>query len=232
VIISDVGFELKAGEAVGIIGPSGGGKSTLARGLVGVWPLLRGDVRLDEADLGQWDPDALGSHIGYLPQEVSLLDATVAENICRLDPEADGEKILAAAQAAGVHEMIVRFPQGYESVIGANGLSLSAGQRQRVALARALYEDPFLVVLDEPNSNLDAEGEAALTHAVLSVRKRGGIVVIIAHRPSALAAVDLIGVVQGGKLAAFGPKSEILTQHTKVVPTAPAADKALPRPAA
>jgi len=232
VIISDVSFELKAGQAVGIIGPSGGGKSTLARGLVGVWPLLRGDVRLDEADLGQWDPDALGQHIGYLPQEVSLLDATVGENICRLDPKADGNKILAAAQAAGVHDLIVRLPQGYESPLGANGLSLSAGQRQRIALARALYENPFLIVLDEPNSNLDAEGEAALTQAVLGVRARGGIVVIIAHRPSALAAVDLIGVVQGGKLAAFGPKSEILTQHTKVVPTAPASDRPMPRPAA
>ncbi len=232
VIIGDVSFELKGGQAVGIIGPSGGGKSTLARGLVGVWPLLRGDVRLDEADLGQWDPDALGRHIGYLPQEVSLLDATVGENICRLDPNADGQKILAAAQAAGVHEMIVRLPQGYESPLGANGLSLSAGQRQRVALARALYEDPFLVVLDEPNSNLDAEGEAALTQAVLGVRERGGIVVIIAHRPSALAAVDLIGVIQGGKLAAFGPKSEILTQHTKAVPSVPAPEKPMPRPAA
>lgn len=232
VIVSDVNFELKAGQAVGIIGPSGGGKSTLARGLVGVWPLLRGDVRLDEADLGQWDPDALGRHIGYLPQEVSLLDATVGENICRLDPNADGQKILAAAQAAGVHDLIVRLPQGYESPLGANGLSLSAGQRQRIALARALYEDPFLVVLDEPNSNLDAEGEAALTQAVMGVRARGGLVVIIAHRPSALAAVDLIGVVQGGKLAAFGPKSEILTQHTKVVPASPAPEKSAPRPAA
>ncbi len=231
VIISDVSFEINAGQAVGVIGPSGGGKSTLARGLVGVWPLLRGDVRLDEADLGQWDPDALGAHVGYLPQEVSLLDATVAENICRLDPQADGNKVLAAAQAAGVHEMIVRLPQGYESPIGANGLSLSAGQRQRVALARALYGNPFLVVLDEPNSNLDAEGEAALTHAILGVRARGGIVVIVAHRPSALAAVDLIGVVQGGKLAAFGPKSEILTQHTKAVPT-PVLDKPVSRPAA
>src|SRR5690606_13173237 len=176
--------------------------------------------------------DALGRHIGYLPQEVSLLDATVGENICRLDPNADGQKILAAAQAAGVHDLIVRLPQGYESPLGANGLSLSAGQRQRIALARALYEDPFLVVLDEPNSNLDAEGEAALTQAVMGVRARGGLVVIIAHRPSALAAVDLIGVVQGGKLAAFGPKSEILTQHTKVVPASPAPEKSAPRPAA
>lgn len=229
VILSDVGFELRAGQAVGIIGPSGGGKSTLARGLTGVWPLLRGDVRLDGADLAQWAPEELGRHIGYLPQEVSLLDATVSENICRLDPEADGKKILAAAQAAGVHELIVRLPQGYETPLGANGCALSAGQRQRIALARALYDDPFLVVLDEPNSNLDAEGEAALTQAILGVRARGGIVVVIAHRPSALAAVDMVGVIQNGKLAAFGPKEEIVAQS---VPARPGAAKPVSRPAA
>ncbi|MGE8944518.1 type I secretion system permease/ATPase [Leptospira interrogans] len=215
VVLSEVSFELKAGQAVGIIGPSGGGKSTLARGLTGVWPLLRGDVRLDDADLSQWSPDVLGAHIGYLPQEVSLLDATVSENICRLDPDPDGKKVLAAAKAAGVHELIVRLPQGYETQLGANGMSLSAGQRQRVALARALFNDPFLVVLDEPNSNLDAEGEAALSRAILGVRQRGGIVVIIAHRPSALATVDMIGVIQSGKLAAFGPKDEIIAQDPK-----------------
>lgn len=215
VILSDVTFELSAGQAVGIIGPSGGGKSTLARGLTGVWPLLRGDVRLDGADLGQWDPDELGHHVGYLPQEISLIDASISENICRLDPEADGKKILAAAQAAGVHEMIVRLPQGYETPLGPNGCALSAGQRQRIALARALYDDPFLVVLDEPNSNLDAEGESALTQAILGVRARGGIVVVIAHRPSALAAVDMVGVIQNGKLAAFGPKEEIVAQSAK-----------------
>ncbi len=232
VILSDVSFDLVTGQAVGVIGPSGSGKSTLARALVGVWPVLRGDVRFDDADLAQWDSDALGRHMGYLPQEVSLLDATVAENIARLDPEADGAKILAAAKAAGVHEMIVRLPQGYESQLGANGLALSAGQRQRIALARALYDDPFLVVLDEPNSNLDAEGEAALTQAIQSVRARGGIVVIIAHRPSALAAVDMIGVIQGGKLAAFGAKSEILAQQTKIVSTPSVPEKSVPRPAA
>lgn len=229
VILSDIGFELRAGQAVGIIGPSGGGKSTLARGLTGVWPLLRGDVRLDGADLSQWEPDHLGRHIGYLPQEVSLLDATVSENICRLDPEPDGKKILAAAQAAGVHELIVRLPQGYETPLGPNGCALSAGQRQRIALARALYDDPFLVVLDEPNSNLDAEGEAALTQAILGVRTRGGIVVVIAHRPSALAAVDMVGVIQNGKLAAFGPKEEIVAQSS---PTRPGSATPANRPAA
>ena len=229
VVLSDVALELRAGQAAGIIGPRGGGKSTLARGMTGVWPLLRGNVRLDEADLSQWAPDDLGQYIGYLPQEVALLDATVSENICRLDPDADGAKILAAAKTAGVHDLIVRLPQGYETPLGPNGTSLSAGQRQRVALARALYNDPFLVVLDEPNSNLDAEGEAALTQAIFSVRARGGIVIVVAHRPSALAAVDMLGVIQNGRLAAFGPRDEILTQQTaSKTPIA----QPVPRPAA
>jgi ATP-binding cassette subfamily C protein len=229
VVLSDVAFELKAGQAAGIVGPSGGGKSTLVRGLTGVWPLLRGNVRLDEADLDQWGSDDLGQYVGYLPQEVALLDATVSENICRLDPDAPGAKILAAAKAAGVHDLIVRLPQGYETPLGPNGTALSAGQRQRVALARALYDDPFLVVLDEPNSNLDAEGEAALTQAIFGVRARGGIVIVVAHRPSALAAVDMLGVVQNGRMAAFGPKDEILTQQStsKNVIAQP-----VPRPAA
>lgn len=213
VVLSDLSFDLKSGQAVGIIGPSGGGKSTLARALTGVWPLLRGNVRLDDADYSQWVPDDLGQHIGYLPQEVALLDGTISENISRFDPNADGRRILDAARTAGVHEMIVRLPDGYETALGPNGTALSAGQRQRIALARALYNDPFLVVLDEPNSNLDADGEAALTKAVQSVRDRGGIVVVVAHRPSALAAVDMIGVVQSGKLTAFGTKQEIMGQN-------------------
>ncbi|MBY0226296.1 MAG: type I secretion system permease/ATPase [Hyphomicrobium sp.] len=216
VVLSDVSFELKAGQAAGIIGPSGGGKSTMVRALSGVWPLLRGHLRLDEADYNQWVPDDLGRHIGYLPQEVSLLDGTISENISRFEPDADGRKVLEAAQAAGVHEMIVRLPDGYETELGPNGTALSAGQRQRLALARALYANPFLVILDEPNSNLDAEGEAALTAAVQSVRDRKGIVIVVAHRPSALAACDMIGVVQNGKLAAFGPKEEILGSNAIV----------------
>jgi ATP-binding cassette subfamily C protein len=223
VVLSDISFELKAGQATGIIGPSGGGKSTLVRALTGVWPLLRGHVRLDDADFAQWVPDDLGRHIGYLPQEVSLLDGTISENISRFEPNADGRKILEAAKAAGVHEMIVRLTNGYETELGPNGTALSAGQRQRLALARALYDNPFLVVLDEPNSNLDSEGETALTAAVQSVRERGGIVIVVAHRPSALAACDTIGVVQAGKLAAFGPKDEILGQNgiAKVAKTLP-----------
>lgn len=219
VVLSEVSFDLKAGQGLGIIGPSGGGKSSLVRGITGVWPLLRGSVRLDDADFSQWSPDAIGRHVGYLPQDVSLLDATIGQNISRLDPEADSAKILAAAKAAGVHEMIVRMPQGYDTELGPNGAAMSAGQRQRIALARALYDDPFLVVLDEPNSNLDADGETALTTAILNIRQRGGIVIVVAHRPSALAGVDLIGVVQNGRLAAFGPKDEIFGQQLKPIPT-------------
>ena len=215
VVLSDLSMELKAGQAVGIIGPSGGGKSSFARGLTGVWPLLRGNVRLDDADIGQWDPDVLGKYVGYLPQEISLLDASVSANISRLDPGSVGKKILAAAKAAGIHDMIVRMPQGYDTELGSNGTALSAGQRQRIALARALYDNPFLVVLDEPNSNLDAEGEAALTEAITAVRARGGIAVVIAHRPSALVAVDMIGVIQNGKLVAYGPKDKIFEQQLK-----------------
>ena len=214
VVLSDVSFEVKAGQTVGIIGPSGGGKSTLAKALTGVWPQLRGNVRLDNADITQWSPDDLGRFIGYVPQDVALLDASIGENICRLDPEADGADILAAAQAAGVHDLIVRLPEGYETKLGANGMALSAGQRQRIALARALYGNPFLVILDEPNSNLDADGEMALARAIAGVRARGGIAVVIAHRPSVLSAVDLVGVVQSGKLIAFGPRDEVLAAQT------------------
>lgn len=210
VLVSDVSFELKAGDALGLVGPSGGGKTSLVKGLLGVWPLLRGNVRLDGADLDQWRSEAIGDMIGYLPQDVSLLDGSIADNISRFDAKLDARKIVEAAKAAGVHELIVRLPDGYQTELGPSGTALSAGQRQRIGLARALYGDPFLVALDEPNSNLDAEGEAALTKAIESIRRRKGIVIIIAHRPSALAAVDLVGVVQAGRLMAFGPKHEII----------------------
>lgn len=210
VLLSDVSFQLTAGQALALIGPSGGGKTTLARSLLGIWPLLRGSVRVDGADLKQWPTRFFTEHIGYLPQEVALLDGTVADNIARFDPDADAKMIFRAARAAGIHDLIVRLPNGYQTQIGANGQSLSAGQKQRIALARALYGDPFLVVLDEPNSNLDSEGEEALMKAIVKVRERGGIVVIVAHRPSVLQAVDMVGVVQGGKLVSFGPKEDII----------------------
>lgn len=217
VLLSEFSFELKAGQALGLIGPSGGGKTSLAKGIVGVWPLLRGSVRLDDADLDQFRADTLGSSIGYLPQDVSLLDGTIAENVSRFDREPDARKIVAAAQAAGVHELIVRLPEGYQTELGPSGMALSAGQRQRIGLARALYGDPFLVVLDEPNSNLDNEGEAALSEALVKIKERGGIVIVIAHRPRALFAVDTVGVVQAGKLVALGPKDEILKDSVRPV---------------
>jgi ATP-binding cassette subfamily C protein len=210
VLLSDVEFQVQAGQALGIIGPSGGGKTTLVRALTGIWPVLRGSVRLDGAELTQWKDEDLGRHVGYLPQDVSLLDGTVAENISRLDAENDSRAIVAAAQAAGIHSMIVRLPDGYRTKLGAQGAALSAGQRQRIGLARALYKDPFLVVMDEPNSNLDGEGEAALTEAIKTVRARGGVALVIAHRPSALVAVDLVAVIQNGRMTAFGPKEEII----------------------
>jgi len=215
VLLSEVSFTLNAGDALGIIGPSGGGKTTLVRALTGLWPVLRGSVRLDDAELSQWRDETLGRYVGYLPQDVALLDATIEENISRLQAGGDPARVVAAARAAGVHEMIVRLPEGYHTQLGPLGASLSGGQRQRIGLARALYGDPFLVVLDEPNSNLDGEGEAALTVAMQNVRQRGGIVVVIAHRPSALAAVDLVAVVQNGRITAFGPKEEIVGKFVR-----------------
>jgi len=211
IVLSEVSFELRAGQALGIIGPSAGGKTTLVRALTGIWPVLRGSVRLDGADLAHWPEDEIGRHLGYLPQEISLMDGTIEENISRFDLEPDYRKVIEAARAAGVHEMILRMPEGYRTKLGPQGMALSAGQRQRVALARALYGDPFLVILDEPNSNLDGEGEEALTRAIESIRARNGIAIVVAHRPSALVAVDLVAIVQNGRLTAFGKKEEIMT---------------------
>lgn len=209
VIASDINFELNAGQALGLIGPSGSGKSSIAKAITNVWPVARGSVRLDGAEHDQWLPSEYGNNIGYLPQDVSLLFGTVAENICRFDENPDDGLIVRAAKSARVHELIVRLPNGYQTELGPNGTDLSAGQRQRIALARALYRDPFLVVLDEPNSNLDVEGEDALTAAIMEVRQRQGIVIVIAHRPSALTAVDMIGIVNDGKLVKFGSKQDI-----------------------
>lgn len=212
VLVQEVAFKLEAGQGLGIIGPSGSGKSSLARVLVGVWPSARGKVRLDGAALDQWSPEQLGPHIGYLPQDVELLAGTVAENIARFEDKPEAEAVIAAAKAVGVHDMIVALPQGYETPVGDHGGSLSAGQAQRVALARAVYRNPFLVVLDEPNSHLDAEGDTALTRAILGIRERKGIVVVIAHRPSAIAGVDQILMLNQGRVQAFGPKDEVLAK--------------------
>lgn len=210
--LRDISFTLQAGQGLAIIGPSGSGKSTLARALVGVWPLLRGEFRLDAATLDQWREDERGALIGYMPQDVQLFDGTIADNIARFDPEISEDAVRAAAQAAGAYDMVLALPQGFETMVGEDGSLLSGGQRQRIALARALYKDPFLVVLDEPNASLDAEGDGALTRAIAGIRSRGGIVVVIAHRPSALAGIDQVLVLADGQMQAFGPKNEVLRQ--------------------
>ena len=214
-VVQSVAFQMQSGQGLGLIGPSASGKSTLARALVGVWPTLRGEVRLDGATLDQWEPDALGQHIGYLPQDVELFDGTVAENISRFRPEPEARDIIAAAQVAGAHEMILQLPEGYDTRIGEGGATLSGGQRQRVALARALFGDPFLVVLDEPNASLDGAGDEALNKAILAVRQRGGVVVVITHRPAALGNVDLVAVMEAGRLKALGPRDEVLQSMMK-----------------
>lgn len=222
VLLRDLNFRLTAGQALGVIGPSGAGKSTLARALMGIWPLLRGTIRLDGAELDQWTPVALGPAMGYLPQGVELFAGTIAENISRFAQNAKPEEIMAAAQRAGVHGAVLALPQGYDTQIGVGGMALSAGQRQRIGLARALYGEPFLVVLDEPNAHLDAEGESALTRAIVSLRQAGAIVIVIAHRPSALAAVDQVLVLTAGRLAAFGARDEVLARTTvQAAPEAP-----------
>ena len=217
-IVKDVVFALSAGEALGIIGPSGSGKTSLVRTLVGIWPAAKGTVRLDGASLDQWEPEVRGRFVGYLSQTIELFDGTITENIARMSGEAETKLVIAAAQMAGVHDLIVGFPSGYDTNIGEGGISLSAGQRQRIALARTLYGDPFLVVLDEPNSNLDAAGEAALNKAVRALKARGAIVVVIAHRQSSLDVCDKVLVLVNGVQQAFGSCNEILRRIAKHPP--------------
>jgi len=218
-VVAGVTFRLDAGDGLGIVGPSAAGKSTLVRILAGIWaPMQRGgSVRLDGATLDQWAEERIGRDIGYLPQDIELFDGTIAENIARLDKTAPAEQVMAAATLAGIHEMITAMPAGYNTRIGDGGTKLSAGQRQRVALARALYGDPFLVILDEPNSNLDAQGDVALKDAILSVRRRGGIVILVAHRPSALAGVDMVLALAKGQVRAFGHKEDVLRSILRTV---------------
>jgi PrtD family type I secretion system ABC transporter len=221
----DVSFGLKAGMGLGVIGPSGSGKSSLIRAIVGVWPIHRGVVRIDGATLEQWSPTRLGEHIGYLPQDVELLTGTVAQNIARFDTTASSDEIIAAASSADVHELILRLPQGYETPVGQNGAELSAGQRQRIALARALFRAPFLVVLDEPNSNLDSDGEIALARAIASCRNRGAIVIVVAHRQSALQPLDQVALMADGRLQIIGPKDEVLAKVLAASNASPAAQR-------
>jgi len=211
-VLQNVGFALEAGDGLGVIGSSGAGKSSLARTLVGVYPVLRGSLRLDGADLFQWAPDRQGEFIGYLPQDIQLFAGTVAQNISRFQLDAPPDDIIRAAELADAHALITSLPNGYDTEIGPGGSTLSGGQMQRVALARALYGTPFLVVLDEPNSNLDSEGETALTKAIGALRDSGSIVIVIAHRPSALAGVDTVLFMKEGRAQAFGPKEDVLQQ--------------------
>jgi len=217
-LVSGVGFVLAAGEAMGVLGLSGSGKTSLARGLCGIWPVLQGEVRLDGSELTHFDPVQLGRRVGYLPQSVGLFDGTVAENIARFRADADSGTVLKAARLAGVHDLITGLPDGYDTRIGSRGAALSAGQRQRIGLARALYGDPFLLVLDEPNANLDFAGDNALTTALTAAKARGAVVIVIAHRPSAIAVCDKLIYLVNGRQSAFGAKEEVLRQVTAPAP--------------
>lgn len=210
-ILRNVQFAVPAGTTVGIIGPSASGKSTLARALLGVWPAQHGSVRLDGAELSQWDKTALGPYMGYLPQDIELFEGSISDNIARFGTP-EPQKIIAAAQRAGVHDMILQQPNGYDTLIGAGGVSLSGGQRQRIGLARALYGEPRMIVLDEPNSNLDEVGERALAQAIVEVKATGATVFIITHRTSILSQVDRLLVLKEGAVLKFGPTAQILAE--------------------
>jgi ATP-binding cassette, subfamily C, bacterial exporter for protease/lipase len=224
-ILKGIDAEFQAGEVVAIVGPSGAGKSTLARCLVGIWPKTEGEVMLDGHPLSDWSREALGPHIGYLPQDIELFDGSIAENIARFGP-LDSKGVIAAAQRTGIHDMVLRFPRGYDTPMGEAGALLSAGQRQRVGLARALYGNPQLVVLDEPNANLDDVGEAALIRAVRELRDSGSTVFLVVHQRAVLAACDRLLVLQDGAIAQFG---RIAAQ---TAPTAASTTQALPQPPA
>jgi ATP-binding cassette, subfamily C, bacterial len=219
--LKGVSFSLKPGQALGIIGPSGAGKSTLARALIGVWHPAAGKVRLDGASLDQYDPDVLGSYFGYLPQRVGLFEGTIAENIARLQEGAKPEDVVSAAKRAAAHDMIVRLPDGYDTKISTLGGRLSGGQIQRIGLARALYGNPIILVLDEPNSNLDNDGTLALNQAIRTTKEAGGVVLIMAHRPAAIQECDLLLVLEDGARRAFGPRDQVLREmvknHTEIV---------------
>ena len=216
--LAGINFTLEPGDILGVIGPTGSGKSTLARALAGVWPARAGDIRLDGAPIDQWPVEQLGAAIGYVPQDVELFSGTVADNIARFDPKPDPAAIVRAAERADVHDMILRLPNGYQTELGASGAKLSAGQRQRLALARALYRDPVLVVLDEPNSNLDGAGEAALAATLATMRRENITVVLVSHRPYSLQVATKVLCLREGRQAAFGPRQDVL-QGLRPVPS-------------
>ncbi len=207
--LKGISLQVNKGDIVGVIGPSAAGKSSLARAILGLWPLASGKVRLDVADISQWDKENLGQYIGYLPQDIELFEGTISENICRFS-EVDPNKVVSAAQMAGVHEMILRLPEGYDTLIGQGGATLSGGQRQRIGLARALYGDPVLVVLDEPNSNLDDVGEAALVESIKALKSKGTTVILITHRPAILQVTNKLALMQQGLLQMYGNTNEVL----------------------
>lgn len=210
--VQGVTLSLTAGQVLGVIGPSAAGKTTLVRAILGLWKPNRGEVRLDGATFEQWDADTLGGYFGYVPQTIDLVDGTIGQNIARFDPDATSDAIIAAARAAGMHETILALPDGYETQVSAGGVELSAGQRQRVGLARALYGDPFLLVLDEANSNLDSTGDAALAEAITGMQRRGGIVIMITHRPATLGPATHLAVMQGGRIVEFGERDTVLAR--------------------
>ena len=236
-IVANVSFQLIAGQGMALLGPSASGKSTLARALVGIWPVGHGKIRLDGATLDQWNMNDLGGYLGYLPQNVALFDGTVAANIARFDPKASSQSVIEAAQIAGAHEMILGLPNGYETEIGEGGSALSSGQRQRIGLARAVFGDAFLIVLDEPDANLDVEGEHALARTILNLRNASRIVIVISHRPNILGAVNMALLIHGGRMIAFGSRDQVFEQVARAsgrkVPTGPrpgALDPAAHRP--
>jgi ATP-binding cassette subfamily C protein len=217
-VLRGVTFQVEPGTAIGVIGPSGAGKTTLAKVLTGIWRPAAGKVRIDGAALDQWPEDEIGRYIGYLPQEIGLMNGTVADNIARMAENRSDADIVIAAKRAGAHELLLTLPQGYDTQIGAGGQRLSGGQRQRVALARALYGDPPVLILDEPNANLDAPGEQALVDSIRESKARGRTVIVMAHRPSAIAACDLLLMLDKGVQIDFGPRDEVLKKRTRNYP--------------
>ncbi|MEM6555360.1 MAG: ATP-binding cassette domain-containing protein [Pseudomonadota bacterium] len=214
-VLKQVSLDISSGDVVGVIGPSAGGKTTLAKVVIGVWPARIGEVRIDGADVRALPRDVLGPQLGYLPQQVDLLAGTVQENIARFSDDADANAVIAAAKEASCHELILELPNGYDTEIGAGGAYLSAGQRQRIGLARALFGNPKLIVLDEPNSNLDGPGDEALNMAIANLKKRGATTLIIAHRPNAIVHCNKVVVLDKGQVKAFGPRDEILASLTQ-----------------
>jgi ATP-binding cassette subfamily C protein len=229
VLLANVTFDVEAGDCVAIVGPSGAGKSTLVRALAGAITPAAGVIRYDGADQRNWDSEALAEHIGYMPQEPSLFIGTIKENISRFagllssDEREVDQHAVAAAQAAGAHDMILRLPGGYDHRLGLGGRGLSVGQAQRIALARALYRNPTYLILDEPNANLDAEGDQQLIQTLSDLKAKGSTILVVAHRLSVLPIIDKLMVIRDGRLAMFGPRDQIMAQITPSLPPARAA---------